>query len=167
METQMRLQVNKRCECDGDYGRVIWRGGVTLKGKTEEWVGVVWDSPTRGKSDGTAEGIRYFDIDESRKGKDLSYSFIKEDRLLEGQSFIDVLKERYGPSQEQANDKDVIIVSVGDREKEMEVELVGKDKVQEMLSHFDQLRSASLSDTRLSRMLTSCSSYCFINMLFL
>lgn len=32
-----------------------------VKGTTQDWIGVEWDDPSRGKHDGQHQGIRYFE----------------------------------------------------------------------------------------------------------
>ncbi len=53
---QEQPEVGQRFDCNGDHGFIIWRGPVTVKGNTDVWLGVQWDDPMRGKSDGSVEG---------------------------------------------------------------------------------------------------------------
>ena len=54
----MDFQVGDRIECDKHRGTILFIGEVPPTRGT--WLGVEWDDPTRGKHDGTHEGVKYF-----------------------------------------------------------------------------------------------------------
>ena len=54
----VQLQVGQRVECSGYYGTVGYVGEVPPTKGT--WLGVDWDDPSRGKHDGSHEGVTYF-----------------------------------------------------------------------------------------------------------
>ena len=56
---QREYAIGERVECEGHRGTVLFIGEVPpTKGA---WLGVEWDNPTRGKHDGSHEGIKYFE----------------------------------------------------------------------------------------------------------
>ena len=68
--------------------QVAFTGAVgTSKG---EWIGVIWDDVTRGKHDGSHEGVRYFDA-----GGPTAGSFIRAKKLDPVLSLLQALTQRY------------------------------------------------------------------------
>jgi hypothetical protein len=86
---------NRVRDGDGFRGTVHYVGPVAASKKlTDTWIGVEWDSPTRGKHDGScvdSQGKihRYFSCVNG------AGSFVKPKNLIAGRSFAEVLKERY------------------------------------------------------------------------
>ncbi|XP_057698475.1 tubulin-specific chaperone E [Corythoichthys intestinalis] len=54
------------------------------------WLGVEWDDPTRGKHDGSREGVRYFTCSHPTGG-----SFVRPSKASFGADFLSVLRQRY------------------------------------------------------------------------
>lgn len=54
-----QLAVNDRVQVLDDCATVRFIGQV--EGTKGEWLGIEWDDPTRGKHDGTHQGVRYFE----------------------------------------------------------------------------------------------------------
>ena len=51
--------IGRRVDCEGHIGTVKYIGTV---GNTQgQWLGIDWDDPTRGKHNGTYEGIKYYE----------------------------------------------------------------------------------------------------------
>lgn len=58
MVEDRKYEIPSRIECDGCRGTLKYVGPV---GNTKgEWLGIDWDDSTRGKHNGTYEGIEYF-----------------------------------------------------------------------------------------------------------
>lgn len=58
MVEDRNYEIPSRIECDGYRGTLKYVGPV---GNTKgEWLGIDWDDSTRGKHNGTYEGIEYF-----------------------------------------------------------------------------------------------------------
>jgi len=58
MVEDKKYEISSRIECDGYRGTLKYVGPV---GNTKgEWLGIDWDDSTRGKHNGTYEGIVYF-----------------------------------------------------------------------------------------------------------
>ena len=80
---------------DGFRATVRYIGPVAAaKNKAENWLGVEWDSAGRGKHNGScvdSEGVlhQYFECGEGMG------SFVKGNKVTNGRSFVDALKERY------------------------------------------------------------------------
>lgn len=53
------LTVNDRVQVIDDCATIRFIGQVA--GTKGEWLGIEWDDPTRGKHDGTHQGVRYFE----------------------------------------------------------------------------------------------------------
>lgn len=58
MVEDQKYEIASRIECDGYRGTLKYVGPVgSTKG---EWLGIDWDDSTRGKHNGTYEGVEYF-----------------------------------------------------------------------------------------------------------
>ena len=72
-------------------GTVLFEGPVgATKG---EWLGVEWDDSTRGKHDGTHEGVRYFT---PRSSSPTSSSFLRLNKVNLGINLLEGVNLRYG-----------------------------------------------------------------------
>jgi hypothetical protein len=91
--------VGKRVICDGDLGTVRFVGEIPQKPGV--WLGIEWDNPSRGRHDGTHDGVRYFSTSHPNGG-----SFVRENKVSFGLSFSDAVKRRYW---ESANDEEVVL----------------------------------------------------------
>ena len=80
---------------DGTRGTVRYIGPVAAaKNKSESWLGVEWDSPGRGKHDGSCVDElgklhRYFQC------LDGDGSFVKSNKVTVGTVFLSALRDRY------------------------------------------------------------------------
>lgn len=52
------MSVNDRVCFNSSIGTIKYVGPVS--GKAGIWYGIEWDDPTRGKGDGSVDGVRYF-----------------------------------------------------------------------------------------------------------
>jgi len=85
------------------------------------WYGVEWDDASRGRHDGTADGVQYFRTTQPKAG-----SFIRPVKCRLGVGFMSAARERYGRG---AGDEEEMYVAGGPRKKQTAVVLVGADKV--------------------------------------
>nr|XP_019708382.2 tubulin-folding cofactor E isoform X2 [Elaeis guineensis] len=116
-------------------GTVRYVGAV--EGHAGAWVGVDWDDG-EGKHDGSVNGVRYFAAAGER-----SASFVRSKNLSAGISFIEALHLRYRGDSTKEEEDEMYILSTS--KKRVSIQLVGKNKVQEKLKHFEELRGASVS----------------------
>lgn len=52
------IKINTRIQIDDDYATIKYIGEI--QGSAGQWLGVEWDNDTRGKHDGSRNGIVYF-----------------------------------------------------------------------------------------------------------
>ncbi|KAJ8625342.1 hypothetical protein MRB53_033872 [Persea americana] len=131
------FRVGQRVHISGDprrIGMVKYVGPV--EGYSGIWVGVDWDNG-EGKHDGSLNGIRYF-----QANGDKSASFVRPQNLGTGISLLEALDLRYRSDSTKEEEDEMYVLSA--RNKRVTIQLVGKTKVQEKLSHFEELLSASL-----------------------
>ena len=80
-----------RISAEERRGTVLYAGPV---GETKgAWLGVEWDDPTRGKHDGTHDGVRYFTPTSSAP---TSSSFIRRNKANFGINILEGIRLRYG-----------------------------------------------------------------------
>ncbi|XP_017879366.1 tubulin-specific chaperone E [Ceratina calcarata] len=146
MVEDKKYEIDSRIECDGHRGTVKYVGPV---GETKGlWLGIDWDDPTRGKHDGTHEGVTYFKTRHPTSG-----SFIRPGKAKFGISCTEAIKIRYGLINDDNDlagmDKDTL----ASLQKEMNapfVEVVGFSKVNRKQSKFDQLKIVWLREQYVS-----------------
>ncbi|KAI0220594.1 Tubulin-specific chaperone E [Lamellibrachia satsuma] len=129
--------IEARFESDGYYGTIRFKGQVA--GTKDEWYGVEWDDPTRGKHDGTHGDKKYFSTSHPTSG-----SFLRPRKANLGIPFMQALKERYGIIDADLADrihKDMFVVGHGQRTT---VEVVGIERLNKQQSKFDELVSVAL-----------------------
>ncbi|KDP45616.1 hypothetical protein JCGZ_17223 [Jatropha curcas] len=107
-----------------------------LQGHPGTWVGVDWDNG-EGKHDGSVNGVRYFHSRLERSG-----SFVRTQNLSPGISFLEALHIRYRSESTKEEEDEMYVLSSSN--KRVSVELVGKEKIQDKLSRFEELKGASL-----------------------
>lgn len=131
----IQIKVGHRMECNGYYGTVGYVGEVPpTKGI---WLGIDWDDPSRGKHNGTHEGITYFNTRHSTSG-----SFVRLEKVNVGRSCPTAIRCRYG---EVKNDETAGINKKNLALLQREInarffEVVGFDKVNKKQSKFEELR---------------------------
>jgi len=82
------LEIGDRVALNEEKATVCYIGEVPpTKG---EWLGVEWDNPSRGKHNGSKDGIQYFKCNHLTGG-----SFIRESKVSSGMSFLKAVKKRY------------------------------------------------------------------------
>ncbi|OAD56160.1 Tubulin-specific chaperone E [Eufriesea mexicana] len=134
MVEDKKYEIDSRIECDGHQGTLKYVGPV---GETKGlWLGIDWDDPTRGKHNGTYEGVKYFKARYPTSG-----SFIRPGKAKFGISCPEAIKIRYGLINDELAgiDRDTLT----SLQKEINapfLEVVGFSKVNKKQSKFDQLK---------------------------
>ncbi|PON49534.1 CAP Gly-rich domain containing protein [Parasponia andersonii] len=135
-ESEFRL--GQRVHSAGDprrIGTVRYVGPV--QGYSGIWVGVDWDNGD-GKHDGSINGVRYFHANSERSG-----SFVRTHNLSSGISLVEALRVRYQGDSTKEEEDEMYVLSASN--KRVSIQLVGKEKIQDKLSRFEELTGASLS----------------------
>ena len=115
------------------HGTVRYVGTVPTSKKTEAiYVGVEWDSDTRGKHDGsvtTGDGVKH----QLFTCRDGCGSFVKPGKISSGISLLEATKERYDPSANLGMDEDKVLSTVENARtgEEVPVMLVGLRHINE------------------------------------
>ncbi|TYG86502.1 hypothetical protein ES288_A13G138700v1 [Gossypium darwinii] len=139
MEQTTFFTVGQRVHSSTDPRRV---GTVKFVGNVEgysgTWVGVDWDNEGDGKHDGSINGVRYL---QGRSQN--SASFLRPQNLSLGISLLQALKLRYQSQSTEQDEDEMYVLSASN--KRVSVQLLGKDKIQDKLSRFEELTSASIS----------------------
>jgi len=134
-------EVGRRIESEGYYGTIRFVGKLqqhdTAKIRQDvTWVGIEWDKHCRGKHDGSYRGIRYFTTSHPSSG-----SFLRPEKCNFGVSFVTALVSRYcGPSA----DTKLSEISPFAQCRELEVDSVSSDDIQQRKSYLSKLSVASL-----------------------
>ncbi|KAK7852792.1 tubulin-folding cofactor e [Quercus suber] len=137
-ESSPEFRVGQRVHSANDprrIGTVKYVGPI--EGHAGEWVGVDWDTG-EAKHDGSVNGIRYF-----QAGSDRSGSFVRAKVISPGISVVRALELRYRTDSTKEEEDEMYVFSASN--KRVSVQLVGKDKIQDKLSRFEELTGASLS----------------------
>lgn len=132
------FKINQRVHYPGNcrrMGTVKYVGPV--EGYSGNWVGVDWDNGD-GKHDGSINGVRYFQATTPN-----SASFVRPQNLSAGVSLLEALEIRYRTTSTKEEEDEMYVLSSSNRR--VSVEFLGKDKIQDKVSRFDELIGASLS----------------------
>nr|GMD21613.1 tubulin-folding cofactor E [Ipomoea batatas] len=132
------FRVGQRVHYAGDSRRI---GSVKYVGPVEgysgSWIGIDWDNGD-GKHDGCHNGVRYFEAAGATTA-----SFVRPHNLSVGIPLLQALELRYRTASSKEEEDEMYVFSASN--KRVTVELLGKEKIQNKLSHFEELTSASLS----------------------
>ncbi|OIT04566.1 PREDICTED: tubulin-folding cofactor E [Nicotiana attenuata] len=132
------LLVGQRVHFAGDTRRI---GTVKYVGAVEgyegKWVGVDWDNGD-GKHDGSHNGVRYFEAQGPKTA-----SFVRPHNLSFGIPLLKALEIRYHGESTKEEEDEMYVLSATN--KRVSIQLLGKDKIQNKLSRFEELTSASLA----------------------
>ncbi|XP_057542644.1 tubulin-folding cofactor E isoform X2 [Amaranthus tricolor] len=137
-ESQPMFEMGQRVHSVGDtrrIGTVKYIGPV--EGYSGTWVGVDWDNGD-GKHDGSVNGVRYFQATLEK-----SASFVRPQNLSSGITFLEALMVRYQGQTTKEEEDEMYVLSASN--KKVSIQLIGKDKIQNKLNHFEELCSASLA----------------------
>ncbi|KAL3641492.1 hypothetical protein CASFOL_016460 [Castilleja foliolosa] len=132
------LRVGQRVHFIGQpqrIGTVKYVGPV--KGFSGDWIGVDWDDG-EGKHDGSHNGASYF----TARGPNTA-SFVRPHNLSTGVSLLEALETRYRTASTKEEEDEMYVLSATN--KRVSIELLGKHKIEDKMSRFDELMSASLS----------------------
>ncbi|XP_073277016.1 tubulin-folding cofactor E [Primulina huaijiensis] len=108
-----------------------------LEGYSGAWIGVDWDADGVGKHNGTHNGVVYF----TARGHDTA-SFLRPHNLSAGVSLLEALQTRYQTASTKEEEDEMYVLSA--RNNRVSVQLLGKEKIQDKMSRFEDLTSASL-----------------------
>lgn len=128
-----------------DKATVRYIGPVS--GQEGTWVGVEWDDPARGKHDGSTGGVRYF---ETRSGPTAG-SFIRIEKVDFGLSVEEALTLRYTNARGELGDvsrEEMYVLTA--RQRRVEINVVGEEKIMALQSMTDKLVSARLVEAHVS-----------------
>ncbi|KAH7681405.1 Ubiquitin-like protein [Dioscorea alata] len=134
----LRFRIGQRIHAAGNpqrTGTVRYVGPVD--GHAGEWVGVDWDDG-EGKHDGDVNGVRYF----SARGE-RSASLVRAKNLSAGISLIDALCTRYRSDTTTTKEEEDEMYVHSMSNKRVQIQLVGKHKVEEKLKRLDEICSMS------------------------
>lgn len=109
------------------------------------WLGVEWDSPDRGKHDGSKDGKQYFACGSKTAG-----SFIRPTANINyGISFLEALTSKYIEALHGSEVQET--VTLGSSQGAIQVEAVSLDKIREKFARLDRLREISLNNANIVR----------------
>ncbi|XP_071710578.1 tubulin-folding cofactor E [Rutidosis leptorrhynchoides] len=135
---QCDFKIGQRVHWTGDCRRI---GTVKYIGQVEgysgDWIGVDWDNRD-GKHDGSINGVRYFNAQFPKSG-----SFARPHNLSTGVTLLQALDLRYRTSSTKEELDEMYVLSAS--HKRVNVQLVGKDKIEDILGRFEELPGAALS----------------------
>ncbi|KAL8623864.1 hypothetical protein ACOMHN_002192 [Nucella lapillus] len=133
-----KIQIGDRVSSSEDFGTVRFIGCVPpTKGV---WLGVEWDDPSRGKHDGSHEGVRYFQTSHPKSG-----SFVRPKKITLGQDCVAAIQSRYGLQQggDAGVDTEELFVLDSDNRATV-VEMVGAHKINQRQSQFSNLSGVAV-----------------------
>lgn len=127
--------IGSRVEHDSHHGTVQWVGEVPPAKGT--WYGVDWDDPSRGKHNGSHNGVKYFNTTHPTSG-----SFVRPSKVNTGVTFEMAVRGRY--------QDDTTIASEVTKQLQREinarfVEVVGMEKIGKKQSVLQDLGTAVLT----------------------
>ncbi|KAK4472270.1 hypothetical protein MN116_003538 [Schistosoma mekongi] len=82
------LIIGRRIVCEESFGTICYVG--ELPSSKGPWLGINWDNESRGRHDGTYNGVRYFQANSPTSG-----SFVKPSKVSLGTSLEEALVYRY------------------------------------------------------------------------
>ncbi|XP_049500928.1 tubulin-specific chaperone E isoform X2 [Panthera uncia] len=125
--------IGRRVEVNGEHATVCFSGVVPPVAGL--WLGVEWDNPTRGKHDGSHEGIVYFKCRHPTGG-----SFVRPNKVNFGVDFLTAVNNRYVLEDGPEEDGKEQPVTIGNKP----VETIGFDSVVKQQSQLSKLQEISL-----------------------
>jgi tubulin-specific chaperone E len=162
------LYIGKRLSYDDAACTVRYIGEVA---DTEgDWIGVEWDTSSRGRNSGDAKGVKYFECMLSRMVRILNNSsigrskeakpasFIRPGRASDvPRTFLEALKYKYASAEVVEDSNSNLAYEVGKnpiRISGKQVEEVGFDKINKQLAALDELKIVILDGLRISQPIT-------------
>ncbi|KAF2431113.1 tubulin-specific chaperone E [Tothia fuscella] len=142
------MHIGQRLSFGGDLCTVRYIGEV--QGTKGQWLGIEWDDPTRGKHNGEAGGVRYF---ECLSKEPTCASFIRPSRPAdEPRTFLEALRYKY--AFEHGNIRFVLGPKTEEKSIQIsgkEVKEVGFEKIRKQLAELHELRIVLLDGLCISR----------------
>ncbi|CAG9771060.1 unnamed protein product [Ceutorhynchus assimilis] len=139
------MGVGSRIESGGFFGTVRYIG--ELPEHSGKWYGIEWDEPTRGKHNGTVNGVQYFETRYATSG-----SFVRREKINFGKNIIEAIVAKYG-QEECALVKKIHEQQINNLQKTIKapfIEFVGFDKVSTKQSDFESLEIVSVRSQNVS-----------------
>ncbi|PVF92732.1 RNI-like protein [Serendipita vermifera] len=133
------MSVGDRVYHNSNFGTVRYVGPIS--GKSGSWFGIEWDDPTRGRGNGSVDGVQYFSC-----SSPTGASFLRTTApsLQLGRSFVDALRDKYIEATHGSDTIESIIL--GSSDGAIEVEAVNMDKVRGKFAKLESLREVGLED---------------------
>jgi dynactin complex subunit len=158
------MAINDRVCVNSNFGTVKYSGDIA--GKPGTWLGIEWDDPSRGKGDGSVDGVRYF---QSRSVLRCSFdlatliqliyclssptgaSFLRSSApsLVRGRTFIAALRDKY--IEEKHDESGIESITLGSSDGAIAVEAVNMNKVRNKFARLDTLKEVGLENYMISR----------------
>ncbi|XP_006458003.1 hypothetical protein AGABI2DRAFT_63759 [Agaricus bisporus var. bisporus H97] len=129
-------ELGSRISYGGHTGTVRFLGPVAPAPGV--WLGIEWDDPSRGKHDGSKDGIRYFTCFRVPGAG----SFLRPSAsICHGKSFLEALKSKYIEQLHGGQSQETVLL--GSSQGTIQVEAVNLDKIRSKLSKLSALREVS------------------------
>ncbi|KAG8800092.1 hypothetical protein FRC16_003748 [Serendipita sp. 398] len=138
------MSVGDRICHNSELGTIRFVG--TIEGKPGQWLGIEWDDPSRGKGDGSINGLRYF---QSRSPTGASFLRPSAPSLHFGRTFIAALREKYLEDLHATSTKEAIVL--GSSDGAIEVEAVDMNKVRNKFAQLEKLKEVGLENYMISK----------------
>jgi len=98
-EILTEFKIGDRIKSENDFGEVRYIGSVNPHPGV--WLGIEWENPSRGKHDGSVDGIQYFKCVQHQQSN--SASFIRPHKAKKIRDINSALHERYGHDESVMN----------------------------------------------------------------
>uniref|UniRef100_H2YH24 Tubulin-specific chaperone E n=1 Tax=Ciona savignyi TaxID=51511 RepID=H2YH24_CIOSA len=136
------VEIGTRISVTENSGTVKYVGNVPPT--SGEWLGVEWDDPTRGRHDGSKDGVVYFKCRHQTGG-----SFVRPGKVELGVSICAAIKGRYTLTSD-TNLLDDFDMYIGQDKMSKKVEAVGMEDVQKQFEKLNELNQITLRDQLIS-----------------
>lgn len=136
MKQNENIQVDARVKVQGSYGTIRYVGKVD--GHSGFWVGVEWDDLSRGKHDGTVNGVRYFQTLSPYSG-----SMVRIEKINQFITLEEAIYDRYYEKENNPLDE-FLIKEAQEFMHAPLLEIVGMEKISKKQSHLGDLTDISV-----------------------
>ena len=141
--------LNTRVELNDQIGMVKYVGKLKHKEDPSLWVGVEWEDPSRGKHNGTVEGVEYFKTTNNLP----SGSLIRLNKINIGSTFEQAINFKYNFYNSKGNDIHQLLDRaletdnfIKANKKIINIELVGKEKAVKEFSSYSKMVCIDLTN---------------------
>lgn len=137
------------CVNGADRATVRYVGAVGTS--AGEWLGVEWDDPSRGKHDGTHEGVKYFECTRSGRDAPTPASFIRDsaNKVSHGVTVMEALRVKYGVDISHEDQQGLFVRTVGN--VAVPVQVVGFGAIAHKQSQLEKLTVVDVSEEMVAR----------------